>query len=72
MINYVAIKGQFDRVRIIYLHQYFKTPEESGAVRSWYLAKGLVKEGHSLTIITGGKTNKVVEFDGLTVHYVKD
>ncbi len=59
-------------MRIIYLHQYFKTPEESGAVRSWYLANGLVKEGHLVTIITGGKTNKLVEFDGFIVHYIKD
>ena len=72
MINYVAIKSQFIRVRITYLHQYFKTPEESGAVRSWYLANGLVKEGHSVTIITGGKANKVIKFDNFTVHYLKN
>lgn len=59
-------------MRIIYLHQYFKTPEESGAVRSWYLANGLVKKGNSVTIITGGKTNKLEEFNGFIVHYIKD
>ena len=59
-------------VRITYIHQYFKTPAESGAVRSWYLATGLANAGYKVTVITGGKVNKIVQFDRFTVHYIAD
>lgn len=59
-------------MRIIYIHQYFKTPAESGAIRSWYLAQGLADKGFEVAIITGGRTNKVIEYDGFTVHYIQN
>ena len=39
-------------MKIIYLHQYFITPESSGGTRSYEFAKNLVKMGHEVTIIT--------------------
>ena len=39
-------------MHILYIHQYFKTPEESGATRSYWFAKKLVEEGHQVTMIT--------------------
>lgn len=39
-------------MRIIYLHQYFVTPDEYGATRSYWFAKKLVERGHNVTIIT--------------------
>ncbi len=59
-------------MRIIYIHQYFKTPEEGGAVRSYHLAKGLVKAGHEVEMITGSniKTYDQRWIDGVKVHYL--
>lgn len=58
--------------RITYIHQYFKTPAESGALRSWYLASGLAAEGYEVTLITGGKTSKVEVYEGFTVRYIQN
>lgn len=59
-------------MRIIYIHQYFKTPEEGGAVRSYHLAKGLVEAGHEVEMITG--SDKITYdqrwIDGIKVHYL--
>lgn len=41
-------------MKLIYIHQYFKTPEEGGAVRSYHLAKGLVEAGIQVELITSG------------------
>ena len=39
-------------MKIIYLHQYFNTPDMSGSTRSYEMAKRLVAWGHEVTIIT--------------------
>lgn len=39
-------------MRIIYLHQYFNTPDMPGSVRSYELASKLVKSGHEVHMIT--------------------
>jgi glycosyltransferase involved in cell wall biosynthesis len=39
-------------LKIIYLHQYFTTPEYSGGVRSYEFSKRLVKKGHQVDLIT--------------------
>ena len=39
-------------MKIIYLHQYFNTPDMIGSTRSYEFAKGLVKIGHQVTMIT--------------------
>ncbi len=58
--------------RIFYIHQYFKTPQEGGAIRSYYLAKGLVESGFDVEMITSHNESmvKVQEIDGITVHYL--
>ena len=59
-------------MKILYIHQYFKTPEESGSTRSYYLAKSLVANGHRVEMITTHNQafyqNK--EIDGISVHYI--
>ena len=59
-------------MRILYLHQYFKTPDEGGPIRSYYLAKGLVENGFEVELITshnkGSEEIKIV--DGIRVHYL--
>lgn len=59
-------------MRIIYIHQYFKTPAEGGAVRSYHLAKGLVDAGHEVEMITGGSNSGYDQrwIDGIKVHYL--
>ena len=57
-------------MKILYIHQYFKTPEEGGAIRSYYLAKGLVEKGHEVEMITSwNKPNyQRVNYQGIVVH----
>jgi glycosyltransferase involved in cell wall biosynthesis len=39
-------------VRILYLHQYFVSPEAAGGTRSYELARRLVEAGHEVTLVT--------------------
>ncbi|MFT5773862.1 MAG: hypothetical protein ACI9ZX_003273, partial [Algoriphagus sp.] len=59
-------------MRIIYIHQYFKTPEEGGAIRSYHLAKGLVQAGHNVELITTGNNPTYDQrwIEGIKVHYL--
>lgn len=58
-------------MKILYVHQYFKTPEEGGSIRSYYLAKGLVDAGHQVTMITAHNSNyEIKNMDGINVHYL--
>jgi len=59
-------------MKILYLHQYFKTPIEGGAIRSWHLAKGMVDAGHDVVMITSHNHQKAVTktIDGIKVHYL--
>ncbi|MCH7415491.1 glycosyltransferase family 4 protein [Belliella sp. R4-6] len=59
-------------MRIIYIHQYFLTPEEGGAIRSYHLAKGMVEAGIVVDMITSHNKDyydlKII--DGIRVHYL--
>ena len=39
-------------MKIIYIHQYFHTPEMGGSTRSFEIAKRLVEKGHEVNLIT--------------------
>jgi glycosyltransferase involved in cell wall biosynthesis len=39
-------------VRVVYLHQYFLTPDGSGGTRSYEMARRLVAKGHCVHVIT--------------------
>ncbi len=57
-------------MNICLIHQYFKTPETGGAIRSYYLASHLVKLGHTVTVITA-RNNRAYTIDkinGFDVH----
>jgi len=60
-------------MHILYLHQYFNTPEEGGGTRSYEIARKLVKKGHKVTIITSSdQTNSPEEIiEGINVVYLK-
>ncbi|MDZ7608671.1 MAG: glycosyltransferase family 4 protein [Cyclobacteriaceae bacterium] len=56
--------------KVLYIHQYFKTPEEGGALRSFYIAKGLVERGHQVDLITGHNEPELLvkSIEGINVH----
>lgn len=58
--------------KILYIHQYFKTPEEGGCIRSYHLARGLVDSGYQVTMITAHNQQnyKHQEVEGISVHYL--
>lgn len=59
-------------MKILYLHQYFRRPDEGGAIRSYYIAKGLVDKGHQVILITSHNApiEIVKEIEGIKVHYL--
>lgn len=68
-------------MRILYLHQYFTTPEFSGGVRSYQFARRLVAAGHQVDLITSPafypikkkKKHSLISkcvVDGITVHVI--
>ena len=63
-------------MKIIYLHQYFNTPEMSGGTRSYEIAKRLVASGHDVHMITSWikETEQRDWFyeliDGIHVHWL--
>ncbi len=58
-------------MKILYVHQYFKTPVDGGSIRSYYLARGLVEAGHEVTMLTAHKGHREIKFvDGINVHYL--
>ncbi|EFC90803.1 glycosyl transferase group 1 [Dethiosulfovibrio peptidovorans DSM 11002] len=42
-------------MKILYLHQYFNTPNMSGGTRSYEMARRMVKKGHEVHIITSDR-----------------
>jgi glycosyltransferase involved in cell wall biosynthesis len=65
-------------MRIIYLHQYFNTPDMPGATRSYELARRLVEKGHEVHMVTSNRAPdrksdsrwKTSVEAGITVHWV--
>jgi glycosyltransferase involved in cell wall biosynthesis len=59
-------------MKVLYIHQYFKTPAEGGAIRSYYLAKGLVEHGIEVELITAHNKPQAetTMIDGIKVHYL--
>lgn len=62
-------------MNVLYIHQYFVTPDEPGGTRSYWIAKELVKRGHHVTMITSANKRHEpgrVDVDGIDVVYVKN
>lgn len=59
-------------MKVLYLHQYFRTPEEGGAIRSYHLARGLVDEGHQVEMVTAHNlpNSETKTIQGIRVHYL--
>ncbi|WP_282113334.1 glycosyltransferase family 4 protein [Maribacter stanieri] len=62
-------------MNILYLHQYFTTPDQPGGTRSYWNSLELIKNGHKVTVISLGKENKKrferKTVDGIDVIYVR-
>lgn len=63
-------------MNILYIHQYFCTPQEPGATRSYWISKELVRRGHKVVMITSATENHpgthVEMIDGIEVHYINN
>src|SRR5690554_4828353 len=65
-------------MKLIYLHQYFKFPDETGGTRSYDLASSFLKKGIMVTVVSSTsdlkyKSNKrwtVIDKEGLNIHYI--
>jgi glycosyltransferase involved in cell wall biosynthesis len=59
-------------MKVLILHQHFKTPASGGAIRSYYLARALVERNIEVTVITGWneKEYRKVVVEGIEVHYL--
>lgn len=62
-------------MKVLYIHQYFTTPNEPGATRSYWISRELVRRGHKVTIITSSNVGEEVckkDIDGIHVIYLKN
>lgn len=63
-------------MKVLYIHQYFKTPSEPGGTRSYWISRELVNRGHQVVVITSTNKNHPnpgrVIIDGIEVIYIKN
>ncbi len=59
-------------MKVLYIHQYFRTPDEGGGVRSYYLTRKLVKKGVEVEVITTHNKDfsETKNIDGIRVHFL--
>jgi hypothetical protein len=60
------------RVKVLILHQHFNTPQEGGALRSYFLAKALADRGMQPVVITsrGERQHRYYMQEGIEIHYL--
>ncbi|MDH4992794.1 glycosyltransferase family 4 protein [Aquamicrobium lusatiense] len=65
------------KMKIVYLHQYFNTPEMTGGTRSYEMAKRMVAAGHEVHIVTSSTDGRMPagqwtrdRIDGIHVHWL--
>ena len=62
-------------MKILYIHQYFKTPRDPGGTRSYWISKELINNGHEVTMIAARYPQKrrihLELIDGIKVYYVR-
>jgi glycosyltransferase involved in cell wall biosynthesis len=59
-------------VKVLILHQHFKTPTTGGAIRSYYLAKALLAHSHEVVVITADPEGyeRTESYEGIEIRYV--
>lgn len=62
-------------MNIVYIHQYFTTPDEPGGTRSYWIARELISHGHQVTMISSSQSisqkKEIKIIDGIRVIYLK-
>ena len=60
-------------MKILYIHQYFKTPYEPGGTRSYWISQKLIEKGHEVIMLTSrnnmDKFKEEISVDGISVIY---
>ena len=54
-------------MRITYIHQHFRRPDESGGTRSYEFARRLARDGHAVTVISSGSIASSYDVAGFRV-----
>ena len=59
-------------MKILYIHQYFKTPADGGALRSYFIANAMANRGWEVEMITAHNEPRYEKkmIEGITVHYL--
>lgn len=59
-------------MNFLIIHQHFNTPDDGGALRSYFLAKALVENGDQVQILTGTNKGRYYQqnVEGIEVHYL--
>ena len=64
-------------MKVLYIHQYFKTPKQYGATRSYWISQRLIARGHKVTMLCSDPLGEIqrgierVHVDGIDVIYIK-
>ncbi|HAS22351.1 MAG TPA: glycosyltransferase WbuB, partial [Idiomarina loihiensis] len=40
-------------MKVLYFHQHFSTPKGSAGIRSYQMARNLIRNGHQVTMVCG-------------------
>ena len=60
-------------MKILYIHQYFNTPQHGGSTRSYWISQELIKNGHEVIMVTStphkSEDGLRENIDGITVVY---
>lgn len=64
-------------MKILYIHQYFNTPEQPGGTRSYWFSKELINAGHEVIMFTSARRGQQKFFEkkiieGISVIYVRN
>lgn len=63
-------------MKILYIHQYFKTPQEPGGTRSYWISNELIRRGHQVIMVTSATPRHpgthIETIDGIEVHYIEN
>lgn len=51
-------------MKVLYFHQHFVTPKGAGAIRSYAMARKLIQQGHSVTMVCGSNTTGTTGLEG--------
>ena len=63
-------------MKILYLHQYFNTPDMAGGTRSYEMARRLVERGHEVHMLTSWRDSSAdhswfeTDIEGICVHWL--